>query len=71
LERIIFKLLRCEIEKVICIKIKNEPDQYNHSKGDKTCTVFNRCKKGQQKNPEGGIIGFSDQGKWVSERLLN
>jgi len=70
-EGITFELFRREAEYVVCIKIKTEPYSNGHGKGDKTHPVIYCRKKGQQKNPEGGIINLPDQGEGVSESLLD
>ena len=47
-----FVLFGCEIEKVICVKIKRQSNKNDDGKGDKAGAVGHRCKKGQQEHPE-------------------
>ena len=52
---------RCEIEKVIRVKIKRQSNKNDDSKGDKARAVGHRRKKGQQKHPECNVISLSNQ----------
>ena len=69
-ERKTIVLLRIKFEDVVQIQIYTEPYKNNYAKHDKSRTVVDRRKKGQQKNPEGSIIGHPNKGEWVSGRLF-
>jgi hypothetical protein len=64
-------LFQTESGNVIRIQIEAEPDKNDDGKGDETCAVVDCCDKREQENPEDGVIGHPNQGKWVSASLLN
>jgi hypothetical protein len=70
-ERKTLVLLWFELEDVIQIQIYTKPYKNNYGKREKARTVVDFRKKGQQKNPEGSIIGQPYKGEWVSGPLFN
>jgi len=51
-----FVLCRRELQGIVCIQVYGEPYKNNYAKHDKAGAVVDRCKKGQQKKPEGSVI---------------
>ena len=70
-EGITFILPWCEVEDIICIQTQTKSDKYDDGKSDKPCPVINDCKKGNEKNPKGGIVNFSYQGQGMRAPLFN
>ena len=70
-ERKTLVLLRLELEDVVQIQIYTESHKNDYGKHDKARTVVDCRKKGQQKNPEGSIIGHPNKGEWVSGPLFD
>jgi hypothetical protein len=64
-------LLRRELEDIVGIEIDAQPYQNDHSECDIACTIFDGREEGKQKDPEGGIIGFPNEGEGVGEPLFD
>jgi len=66
----LFKLRRLS-DNVVGVQIRAEPDNDNDGEQNKPRTVSHCRKKGQQKNPEGDVIGDPDQGQRMGVSLFD
>jgi hypothetical protein len=64
-------LLKRGFKDVVGIQVQYQPDPDDDGKKYEARSIIDQGKKGQQENPEDGIIGLSYQGEWVHEGLLD